>query len=189
VKAFSAICASLLWASIACQSSAAEPPAPPARATAPAPRPPDNPPPPAVNTDAAVQIAEKWLDALERRSLAELTTLSAAPFVLHDPKPREGCGTRTAKETAELASTLQCLADNKLLIEDLVFKLNHPHVAERVADDDFPKWSKRWRKEIAREMVPVGFYIIGAGLEHDIILLVEDGHVRAFWRSVKYDAH
>ncbi|HEY6877653.1 MAG TPA: hypothetical protein VI299_06515 [Polyangiales bacterium] len=141
------------------------------------------------STVDALKVAQRWLDALERKAKPELTSLTQTPFALHDPPDPTGCGNRVASQQEDLADLLQCLLDDGVLIDDLAFELNHPHVPEGVAANDFPRWSKRWRKEIPAGAKPVGFFIYGGGISHEIILVVEGSRVSAFWRGVKFDAH
>jgi hypothetical protein len=136
---------------------------------------------------APEKLADRWFDLLGRKDKPGLTALTALPFTLHDRELKGACHSGVATTSDELPGVLDCIFGNELLAEDLASPYNKPLVGTRLAERDFPKWSKVWKREIEDGLVPVGYGFVGAGVTHEMIVLVTPGGVRAFWRAATYD--
>lgn len=136
---------------------------------------------------APEKLADRWFDLLGRKDKPGLIALTALPFTVHDRELKGACHSGVAKAPDELPGALDCIFGNELLAEDLASPYNKPLVGTRLAEGDFPKWSKVWRPEIEDGLVPVGYGFVGAGVTHEMIVLVGQDAVRAFWRAATYD--
>lgn len=156
---------------------------------------PPQPTPTALNVAAAEppaptkpeELADAWLDSLGRRDLEALSSQTHLPFTVHDSECQERCPSSRANDAAELAKLVNCIGDSTLLLEDLSVGNNRSPAAQKPVDKGFPRWARRWRKEVASGLTPIGIDVFGNGLLHELIILAGSDGVHAVWRNTTYD--
>ncbi len=132
----------------------------------------------------APQIALAWLGALRRRDKAALTKHSRLPFVLRDTGTEGDCTNLDITTPAKL-DALKCLLDDHLLHEDLE---DHPRLdADVLSPKHLPNWARKWKKDVAAGLTPVGVLVMGNGDSVDLVLLVGDDGVHGIFKQVEFE--
>jgi hypothetical protein len=135
-----------------------------------------------VDGTSQVELARGWLKALERRDLPALAEVTSYPFEVRDSGREAVCGERNASNRAGLAGAVQCLFDNRELVQALESRAPFVEAGEAAS---IPNWAERWWQASKHQ----GLSKVSAGVSNpssysfDMILLVGPDGVRAFWKS------
>lgn len=127
----------------------------------------------------------QWLDALRQGASLQLRELSAFPFELRDTGAARGCPNRaTSVDSGNLESLVDCLFNDKLLLEELQSQFPPPStVVDREA---LPAWASAWRKEPGPDAIPVEIELIGDGITFHLVVLSSPIGVRGVWKHAEF---
>jgi hypothetical protein len=126
--------------------------------------------PPSANKPE--ELADAWLDSLGKRDLESLTRQTRLPFTLHELECEKNCASSRATDPASLALLVNCMGEHTLFIDDLAVGENRSPTEEKHVGKGFPRWARRWTKEIGSELTPIALDVFGNGLTHELIVLV-----------------
>lgn len=130
---------------------------------------------------AAVKIATRWLDALQRRDLETLAQVTSYAFEVRDAGHEALCGKRTAAQRAQLDAAVRCLLRSKELNQ--AFQARAPIVEAVMGDTRVPSWAESWWKPAHAGLSQTYTGVsTPEGASFDIVLLVAPDGVRTFWK-------
>jgi hypothetical protein len=135
-----------------------------------------------VDGSSAINIARRWLDALQKRDLRALAEVTGYPFEVRDTGREAVCGKRFVAKPEAFESAVKCLFRNEELIKAL--ESGPPFVEAAGEDYSIPNWAEHWWQAAKHG----GLSKISAGVTNpvsfsfDLILMVAPEGVRAFWK-------
>jgi hypothetical protein len=131
-----------------------------------------------------IKAATAWIDALRRGDVSALASLSRYPFELRDTGKEGHCPKRRAVTgPQDMQAAVHCLVADDVL--GLALKDNPEPVVDELPPAKLPAWAAPWRAEVSEGVHAVAVPIDAAASTFDIVLLVADDGVRAFWKSGK----
>jgi hypothetical protein len=134
--------------------------------------------------ETPVEWAQRWLDALKRRDLAQLGPLTSYPFRFDDTGSVVGCKARAATSSEGLGAAIACLLEDALLTGTL--QANPEPLLEQKKPSAPPRWAKRWRKELRTEDALVLTVLGDNGISYYFMLLVAADGVRSVFRHAEF---
>lgn len=137
---------------------------------------------------AAVLVAEQWLGALQRRDLPALIAATRFPFEVRDTGRSSFCGRRVAGKPEQLEKAVECVLDDRDLLDGLSAK--QPIVEAASEGDSVPSWAETWRLPEQRATLHQTFTTVVTpnGVSLDLILMTTPGGVRAVWKRGSREA-
>ncbi len=138
----------------------------------------------ATKGPGTIKAATAWIDALRRGDVTALASLSRYPFELRDTGKEGHCPKRQeVAEPQKMPAAVRCLVTDDVL--GAALQDNPEPVVDELPAANLPAWAVPWRAEVSEGVHAVAVPIDAAGCTFDIVLLVADDGVRAFWKSGK----
>lgn len=106
------------------------------------------------------------------------------PFVLRDTGTDGNCTSLDIRTPAKLDG-LKCLLSDDLLHEDL--KDNAQLNADILSPKHLPNWARKWKKDVAAGLTPVGVLVMGNGDSVDFVVLVGAKGVHGVFKQVEFE--
>jgi hypothetical protein len=131
---------------------------------------------------SAVNVAERWLDALKSRDMEALNQATSFGFEVRDTGRAAQCGKRGAAKPEQLEAAVRCLLNNRELQGGLNAK--RPIVESAGDDDSIPSWAEGWWTSKEHSGLHQTFTTVTnpGGVSFDLILMTAPNGVRAVWK-------
>jgi hypothetical protein len=131
---------------------------------------------------SAVNVAERWLDALKRQDMAALAQATAFGFEVRDTGQGVQCGKRVAAKPAQLDAAVRCLLNDRELQGGLA--ASKPIVEAAGDGESVPSWAERWWTSKEHSALQQTFTTVTnpGGVSFDLILMTGPNGVRAVWK-------
>lgn len=131
---------------------------------------------------SAVNVAERWLDALKRHDMEALNQATSFTFEVRDTGQGAECGKRAAAKPEQLEVAVRCLLNNRELQGGL--DARKPIVEAAGEGDSVPSWAERWWTSEEHSGLRQTFATVTnpGGLSFDLILMTAPNGVRAIWK-------
>lgn len=131
---------------------------------------------------SAVNVAERWLDALKNRNMEALNQATSFGFEVRDTGRAAQCGKRVAAKPEQLEAAVRCLLNNRELQGGLDAK--KPIVESAGDNDSVPSWAERWWTSKEHSGLHQTFTTVTnpGGVSFDLILMTAPNGVRAVWK-------
>lgn len=132
----------------------------------------------------AIHKAKAWVDALRARDIQKLKQASAFPFELRELVEYPKCETKRAEKPEDIVSSVDCLLQDGLLIEELATQTEP--VTEPISTANLPSWAASM-KGLALDGRLVQVRLPGNGVSYQFLLLTTTGGVTRVWKFAEYD--
>jgi hypothetical protein len=131
---------------------------------------------------SAVNVAERWLDALKRRDMEALNQATSFEFEVRDTGRGAQCGKRVAAKPEQLEAAVRCLLNNRELQGGLGAK--KPIVESAGEGDSVPSWAEHWWTSKEHSGLHQTFTTVTnpGGVSFDLILMTAPNGVRTVWK-------
>jgi hypothetical protein len=137
---------------------------------------------------AEAKAAATWLEALRAKSANAVAHAARAPFDFHDARqgaPRAKCGDVAHADAKGVDALAACLVTDEILSADLAANPAPRIVA--TTKELLPAWAKPWAGDVRPGLRPMSVFIHGPSSSFEMILLVADDGVHAFWQTLFVD--
>jgi hypothetical protein len=133
----------------------------------------------------AIELATAWLDALRRRDVSALMTLTQYPFDVRDTGTSGRLDHEEKHLAAETAVALPAVMET-LLSDEVLYKAMRAERDGRVKafkDGYISSWAERWRTDLTPDLRAVSAYFRTNDASFTFIFLVGESGVRALWKT------
>jgi hypothetical protein len=148
---------------------------------------PTRPGPPAAIVRTPADVALAWIDAVRANDARAIAAITRYPFTFRDTGSTVACQglSATAADESQLAVALRCPLEDDLLQESL--KAHPKLLPVETPAQELPRWTKRYKKDIASSDTPVVVDISDNGVFFQFIILIDSGGVHTVLRTAEFD--